>query len=158
MVALGERKAATTRWCSARWCATTRIFTIRSDSCPAASKSIFRSRRTRICTARASSRTSRTRIRLRRSSPGFAATTAVRAITRTISCACSVFRSSRRGTIGSRSSMNSSAVISRSCTSIRSHPIERSRVMRWVRSRGCTSTRRLQRSTRRFAIRDSSST
>ena len=73
--ASGARRAATTRWCSGRWCATTRTSTIRSVSYRAAPRSISRSARMPISTARASSPTSRTPIRRRRSSPGSGATT-----------------------------------------------------------------------------------
>ena len=52
--ASAARRAATTRWCSARWSATTRRSTIRSGSSPRAPTSISRSRSIPISTARGS--------------------------------------------------------------------------------------------------------
>ena len=50
------RRAATTRWCSARWCRTDAASTTRSGSCPRGRRSTSSCRSTRISTARASSR------------------------------------------------------------------------------------------------------
>ena len=92
-------RAATTRWCFGRWCATMPTSTTRWGSHPAEPKSTSRPARMPTCTARGSSRGSRTSIHRRRSSRGCGATREAHATTPTSSSRSSAFRSTRPGRV-----------------------------------------------------------
>ena len=91
------RRAATTRWCSARWCATAPTSTTRSGWNRAAFAPTSRSASTHTSTARDSSPGSPTATRRRRCSRGSGATRAARATTPRSSSRSSASRSSRPG-------------------------------------------------------------
>ena len=147
------RRAATTRWCSARWCATTPISTIRSGLASRGTQVDFQVGVERLPLRHALLHVARVRVFAGEGRRVDQARRRQRALLlRPISAG--VRHAARAGLAGagSPSSTSSSGAISPRSASSRSRHTARWSRTRWDRCRACTTTRRPARSTAPSAI------